>query len=138
MTKLKHVKLFENFEQVGNEGKFIYIGFSEKEDGYAAGVVSKEEAEALQSKLGGMIAPLADNVYAYIDLEQTEMRPEKSDFDITDLSFVSADCKDNYYDDNEPDYNKLVIELPMDGIISTSPDSNGWNARLMSFEDFIS
>lgn len=136
MTKLKHVKLYENFDQMGNEApKFIWMGFSQSKNGYCAGIVSSEEAELLKSTVPGDIVPLADNIYVYVELDQTEMRAENEEFNIDDASFVAADGDDNYWD--EPDYDKLVIELPSEGIMTTEPDQNGLNGKVMSVEEFI-
>lgn len=129
---MKHIKLFESFT---DGDKFIWMGFSDATDGYCAGVVTKDEAEELVSNFGGEYAPMDGNVYAYIDMEAGEMRPETINLDIDGLSFISSDCNDNYWD--EPDYEKLVIELPEDGIIVTSPDQNGWNAANVSVPEFI-
>jgi hypothetical protein len=138
---MKHVKLFEDFASQGmdsySDDKFIWMGYSNKTNGYCAGVVTMEEAKKLQSLFKGQISPLGDNVYVYTDLEQTEMRPENQNFNIEGLSFVSADGEDNYFDNKEPDYNKLVIELPTEGITVLSPDQNGQNARIMSVREFI-
>lgn len=132
---MKHVKLFEQFSR--GEEKFIWLGYpiDGSSTGYSVGVVTGEELERLESLFDGGDEPLEDNVYVYIDLGQAKMTPEKSDFDTEDLSYISANGEDNF--DDEPDYNKLVIELPQEGIITTSPDGYSWNARLVSVEEFI-
>ena len=135
---MKHVKLFEDFYVPGQETpgqKFIWMGFSNATDGYCAGVVTKDEADELVSNFGGECVPLGRNIYAYIDIAEASMRPETANLDIDGLSFISSDCEDNYWD--EPDYEKIVIELPEDGIIVTSPDQNGWNAVKVSVPEFI-
>lgn len=137
---MKHLKLFEFFGPFGDADsrkKCVYLGFSQYANGYCAGVVTQEQGEMLVELFGGECEPLANNVYAYINLEQTQMSAEDSRFNIEGLSFVSADGEDNYFDDEEPDYNKLVIELPKEGIMVTYPDQNGWNGRVMSVEEFI-
>ncbi len=137
---MKHLKLFESFGPLGNMDstkKCVYLGFSHYTNGYCAGVVTQEQGKMLEELYGGECVPLGNNVYAYIDLEQTEMTAEDSRFDIEGLSFVGVDGEDNYFDDEEPDYNKLVIELPKEGIMVTAPDQNGWNGRVMSVDEFI-
>lgn len=135
---MKHLKLFEFYGPFGDAGsskKCIYLGYSHYTNGYCAGVVTEDQGEMLADLFGGKCEPLGNNIYAYIDLEQTRMGVKDSRFDITDLGFVSANGEDNY--DDEPDENKLVIELPKEGIIVTSPDQNGWNANVMSVDEFI-
>ena len=128
---MKHLKLFESFAP----NMYIWIGYSQSNNGYCAGVVTQEEADVLEELYGGVVEPTGNKVYAYIDLERTEMSAEDSRFDIEGLSFVSSDGEDNY--DDEPDENRLVIELPREGIIVTAPDQNGWNARIMTVDGFI-
>jgi len=131
---MKHIKVFEQFLMGGD--KFIWMAFPSDGNGYSAGVVTKEQADQLESLFEfGESLPLENNVYVYVDLEQTEMRPETSDFDIEGLSFVSDDGQDNA--DDEPDENKLVIQLPQQGIIVTNPDGYSWNAQVLSVEEFI-
>ena len=154
---MKHVKLFESFFPRGkgkypspvrrsatalspqfnrySGNKFIWLGYSHLTNGYSVGVVTKEEGEILEELVGGEVLPMGDNIYGYIDLEKAEMSAEAPNFEIEGLSFVSADGEDNY--DDEPDENKLVIELPKKGILRTAPDQNGWNAHLLSVSEFI-
>ena len=128
---MKHLKLFESFAP----NMYIWIGYSQSNNGYCAGVVTQEEADILAELYGGVVEPTGNKVYAYINLERTEMSAEDSRFNIKGLGFVSADGEDNY--DDEPDENRLVIELPREGIIVTAPDQNGWNASIMTVDGFI-
>lgn len=137
---MRHLELFEFFGPFGDADpnrnrKCIYLGFSNYTNGYCAGVVTQEQGKMLEELYGGECVPLGNKIYAYINLERAEMTAEDSRFDTEGLSFVYADGSDNY--DDEPDENKLIIELPKEGILVTAPDQNGWNGRVMSVDEFI-
>ena len=109
---MKHLKLFEFFGPFGDADpnkKCVYLGFSHYTNGYCAGVVTQAQGEVLEELFGGECEPLANKVYAYINLEQTQMSAEDSRFNIEGLSFVGADGEDNYFDDEEPEDRKSVV-----------------------------